>query len=54
MNANCLKTGMHSACVAVTGSLPLHTCSDIVEEALSVLVLCSQSMFDYELTLLEC
>lgn len=35
------------------GLLPLHTRSDIVQQALSILVLCGQSMFDYELTLLK-
>ena len=35
------------------GLLPLHARSNIVQQALSILVLCGQSVFDYKLTLLK-
>lgn len=44
---------MHFAKWMVQSSSPLHASSDIVEKAFSILVFCSQSVFDNKLTLLQ-
>lgn len=55
MPASCIAdiptgAGRHHA----APSSPVHACSDVVEQALSILVFCCQCMFNYQLPLLQC